>query len=701
MARDFSRLFRPHSIAVFGGGAWGSNVVRQCRLMGFEGPVWPVHPARDEIEGLPCYRLVEDLPAAPDAAFIAVNRHLTIDIVERLAARGAGGAVCFASGFAEAEGPEGEGSALQARLVAAAGEMPILGPNCYGLLNYLDGSALWPDEHGGRPVERGVAVITQSSNMLINVTMQRRGLPLAYCVAAGNQAQTGIAEMATALLEDPRVTALGLHIEGIGDVRAFEAMAARARALGKPVIALKVGRSEAAQSAALTHTASLTGSDAGGRALLARLGIPSLSALPEFLDALMLLHTHGGLPGTRFGSLSCSGGEASLIADMAAARGVPFEPLGPADVARLRATVKPLVTVANPIDYHTFDWGDRTALTRTYTAFLETGFDLTFLIIDFPRADRCSDASWEPSVLALTDAAHATGARVAAVSTMAEGMPEPWAERFLAAGVAPLTGLGEALSAAVAAAEAEAARARPPAPPLLLAPSRPGAAVATLDERMAKHALATHGVPVPEGRIAATPAEAAAAAEALGGPVALKALGLAHKTEHGAVRLALVGGPAVQAAAQSMPAPDGFLVEAMVAGAVAELLVGVLRDPAHGFTLTLGAGGTLTEILADTVTLLIPSDRAAIRTALSELRIWPVLAGYRGQSAADIDAILDAVLAVQAFAETEAGRLAELDINPLIVTPLGAVAADALIRLDEPHAHRPERAPTDQEGETA
>ncbi|HET7409172.1 MAG TPA: CoA-binding protein, partial [Paracoccaceae bacterium] len=391
-ARDLSRLFRPRSIAVVGGGAWGPAVVEQCLKMGFAGDIWPVHPTRADMHGIACHASVDDLPGAPDATFIGVNRHLTIETVAALAARGAGGAVCFASGFAEAEDDRAAGADLQARLVQAAGEMPVLGPNCYGLINYLDGALLWPDQHGGVRAERGVAIIGQSSNMLINMTMQRRGLPLAYCVAAGNQAQTGLAEMAMAVLADERVTAVGLHIEGIGDVRAFEAMAARARDLGKPVVALKVGRSEQARAATVSHTASLTGADAVGRAFLARLGIPAVATLPELLETLKLAHVHGGLPGRELCSLSCSGGEAALVADAAAGREVRFRALSPEEKARIGATLGPLVTIANPLDYHTFIWGDRERLTETYAAMLSCGFDLSLLVLDFPRADRCSEA---------------------------------------------------------------------------------------------------------------------------------------------------------------------------------------------------------------------------------------------------------------------------------------------------------------------
>ena len=200
-----ARLLRPRSVAIFGGHA-AAEAVGQLRASGYDGTVWPVHPSRGEIAGLPAYRSVAALPAAPDAAFLAVNRYATIEIVAALAARGAGGAVAYASGFAES----GEsGRTLQAKLVTAAGAMPVLGPNCYGFINYLDGVLLWPDQHGGRRVERGVAIVTQSGNIGLNLTMQRRALPIAYLVTLGNQAVVDVAATIEALLEDGRVTAIG------------------------------------------------------------------------------------------------------------------------------------------------------------------------------------------------------------------------------------------------------------------------------------------------------------------------------------------------------------------------------------------------------------------------------------------------------------------------------------------------------------
>ena len=180
---SFERLLEPRSIAVFGGAA-AEELVRQCDLMDYRGEIWPVHPKREEILGRKVYRSVEELPGSPDAAYLAVNRRLTIDLVGRLAARDAGGVVCYATGFTEAGE---EGAELERRLLAACGDMPLIGPNSYGLLNYVDGAMLWPDQQGGRRVEQGIALITMSSNVAFNLTMQRRGLPIAYVVSLGNK----------------------------------------------------------------------------------------------------------------------------------------------------------------------------------------------------------------------------------------------------------------------------------------------------------------------------------------------------------------------------------------------------------------------------------------------------------------------------------------------------------------------------------
>ncbi|MGB8812419.1 MAG: CoA-binding protein, partial [Paracoccaceae bacterium] len=272
MTRDLSRLLRPKSIAVMGS-IWAENVIEQCGKMGFSGPVWPVHPTKTTIGGLKAYASLADLPGVPDATFIGVNRHITVDVVGQLAAMGAGGAICFASGWTEAGEPE-----LQSALIAAAGDMPILGPNCYGVINYLDGALLWPDQHGGRRVESGVALLSQSSNIVINMTMQTRGLPVAYVACLGNAAQVGLAELAGALLEDRRVTAIGMYIEGIDDAPGFAALAQAARAAGKGIVCIKSGKTELSRVAAASHTASLAGGGAASSAFLRQVGVAEVNS---------------------------------------------------------------------------------------------------------------------------------------------------------------------------------------------------------------------------------------------------------------------------------------------------------------------------------------------------------------------------------------------------------------------------------------
>ncbi len=679
------RLLRPKSICVVGGGGFGTNVVKQTLKMKFPGDVWVVHPTKDTVEGVKAYKTIAELPGAPDAVFIGVNRNLTIDVIRQLRAKGAGGAVCFAAGFRETGDYDADGERLQGELIAAAGDMPVIGPNCYGLINYADGALLWPDQHGGRrlaPGERGAAIITQSSNIACNLTMQTRGLPVAYLLTAGNQAQTGLSEMALGLIEDERVSSLGLHIEGFDSTAGFEKLAARARELKKPIVAMKVGRSEQARAATVSHTASLAGSDAASDAFLKRLGIPRVDTIPAFLETLKLLHAVGPLAGNTLSSMSCSGGEASVMADSAEARGVRFPALTAAHKGRVSEALGPLVAVANPLDYNTYIWNNEPAMTAAFTAMVSGGFDLNFLVLDFPRTDRCSDADWWPTVNAFEAALKANGAKGAIVTSMGENIPEAHAEELFRRGIVPILGIAEAMDAAEAAVMIGRAWAKElPSSIGSHSVTPPSAqANASPDEAEAKALLAAASLPVPSGLRAVNAAEAVAAAESLGYPVAVKALGVAHKSELGAVKLNLRDADAVRAAADAMAGlGSGLYVERMVKGGIAELIVGITRDPLFGPVMTVGSGGVLVELLKDSVTLLLPSSRADIETALRSLQMFPLLDGYRGRAKADVDAAIDAILGIADFALANAATLDELDVNPLIVCDKGAWIADALM----------------------
>lgn len=685
-AKRLTRLLQPRTIAVVGGSA-AARVAEQCDRMGFDGPLWPVHPREETVLGRQAYRSVGELPEAPDAAFVGVNRHATVDVVGALSKRGAGGAICYASGFLEAP----DGGKLQDELVAAAGDMPIIGPNCYGIVNFLDGVPLWPDQHGGRRLdsrERGVAIITQSSNIAISITMQRRGLPIAYVVTAGNQAQLGVAEIASQLLDDDRISAVGLHVEGFESVRGYEALARAARRRRVPVVVMKVGRSVRGAEAALTHTASIAGSDAAAGALLLRLGFARAEGLAELLETLKLLHVHGPLDKSRVGVMCCSGGEASLLADVAESVGVALPQPGPGHAAAVAETVHPFVTVANPFDYHTFDWGNPAALTRTFAAFSDGPFDATVLVIDMPRTDRCDDSDWRLALGAFADAMDATATKGVVTSTLTENLPESLAEKLIDRGIAPLAGVREALAAVACACEVGNGWRAEPAEPLLV-PNVFDGSVATLDEAESKSRLAAFGVPRPRGIIARSEEAAVVAAAALGGPVAVKALGIAHKTERHAVHLALNDPCAVRASAADLLGRKGaILVEEFVADTLVELIVGVRRDPQLGLRLTVGSGGTFVELFADAVTLLLPTPEADVRNALSGLRCAPLLAGYRGREPADTDAAVAAILGVANFATANGEDLEELEVNPLGIRRqgCGAFALDALVRTREAKA---------------
>lgn len=672
MNRDLGRLLHPTSIAVVGGGVWCQQVVLQSKKMGFQGEIYRVHPAGDTVEGITAVACVDDLPKPPDAVFLGINRRACVETVAALSQMGAGGAVCFASGFAEADAEDADGRDLQAQLVAAAGDMPILGPNCYGFVNALDSALLWPDQHGCTPVARGVAIVTQSSNIAINLTMQQRGLPIAFAVTCGNMAQTAQAEIAMGLLDDPRVTAIGLHVEGFGDTSLWHALAQKAFAKGVPVIVLKIGVSDHAQRATISHTASLAGSNVGASALLDHLSIPRVNDLTTFLETLMLLHCNGALPSGALSSISCSGGEASLVADIATSFDVHFPEPTDAQNAALAHALGPMVALSNPLDYHTYIWNDLPRMIAAWRPMAAEHIALVLIVLDYPHTDA---SAWENATRAAIAVRKETGKPVAVVSTLPELLPHSVATTLLEAGVTPLRGLTEALGAAAAAAHIKA--------PVACAPLKvggPGAPVVLL-EVDAKALLAGCGLQVPIS-VVARKGQLAASARALQAPLALKTMGLAHKSEAGGVRLGLQAG-ALEAASDSMPGGT-FLIEEMVEDTVVELLVGVTRDAAHGFLMTVAAGGVLTELLQDSVSFLLPVNRGHVRGVLQKLRIYPQLTGYRGASGADIDAVIDAVMAVQDYVIADRQALFEIEINPLMCTRGSAIAADALIaRLDE------------------
>ena len=678
---SFERLLKPRTIAVFGG-AQAQEVIRQCDRMGYSGEIWPVHPKKTEILGRTVYRSVEELPGSPDAAYIGVNRHLTIDIVRDLATRGAGGAICYATGFIEAGA---EGSELQDELLAASGDMPLIGPNCYGLLNYVDGAMLWPDQQGGRQVDQGVAIITMSSNVGFSLTMQRRGLPIAYMLSLGNKLKFDLHDAIHTFAQQDRVTALGLYMETMPDPKTFEEAVNVARELEKPIVAIKTGRSEVGQKMVVSHTASLAGSDNLVSALFERLGVARVNSLEAFMETLKVLHVLGPLDGGRIGAMSSSGGDLTLLAD-AMGPDLTLPPLSEKVAQRLRTTVHERVVAANPFDYQMFNWDDEDHMAEKFSAFLSEDFDVALCLLDYPREDLCDQSSWGGAERGFVRAAKQTGTKAAVLTTFSDTITESVAARLMKGGVALLAGIDDGLAGIQAAVDIGAAWSRPLCPPLLTScGQRQDGHVKVLDEAESKNLLVRCGVPVPSGRVVRNAGDAAEAAGELGYPVVVKALGVAHKTEVGGVRLDLGSADAVSAAVIEMAGlSDSYLIEKMVDGVVAELIVGVACDDQFGPYLLVGGGGILVELMRDSASLLLPTTREQALHALGQLKCAPLLNGFRGAPPADLRAAADVILAVAGMVENDPSSIIELDINPLMLLAdgQGVIAADALIKLN-------------------
>ncbi len=667
-----SRTLNPRSIALFGTGP-AQSVIEQCQKLGYNGELWPVHPSRETLAGVKCFKSVADLPHAPDVAFVAVNRHATIDVISQLSETGAGGAVCYASGFAESGDHGGiDGLALQNQLVSVAKQLPILGPNCYGYINALDGVALWPDQHGCTRLDSGVAIVTQSGNVGLNITLQQRGLDLAYLVTVGNQAVAGVEDCLEVFINDNRVTAIGLFIEAIVDPIRFSKLALKADERNLRIVALQTGRSDAGAMIAASHTASLAGRRSAYEAFFARCGVAMVDTPVELIETLKLLNQDGPLTGNKLVSLSCSGGEASLIADLCENTHLGFEPFTKEQHARISSTLTELVTVGNPFDYHTFMWGDRIATANTFTQVMTGPQDATLLILDTPPRDDHNSETWVTAAQSLGDAATATNGRGVIVTTIPECVTKEVRAAAKSAKLVVLQGLHDAivaLDAAVWLADHHAGQ--PPATVNLAINTK------MIDEADAKDILSRNGVTVPAGARSNRDG-LVAVAKKIGYPVTLKGLGLAHKSEAGAVFVGIKDADELIAASKQMPKEIcEFLVEQTVTNIVAEVLVSVRRDAPVGWLITLGAGGIYTELWRDTVFLLAPASNDEIKRALEKMRIAPLLNGFRGKPIADTDSLIELIQKLICTALNNA--LVEVELNPVLVTTNSAVAVDVLM----------------------
>ena len=679
---NLSRLISPKSIAVVGNR--GANfAIRESKKLGYNHKIWAIHPTLDFLEGIKCYKDIKDLPEAPDATFIAVNAESAIDIVADLKSIGGGGAVLYASGFGEL----GEkGIKRNQRLVEAADGMPLIGPNCYGFINSLDGVALWPDVHGCEPVSSGVAIITQSGNIGLNITMQSIGLSIAYMFTLGNQTNTNIADIIHAMLDDNRVSAIGLHIEGISDIKSFDVAARRALDKKIPIVAIKSGRTDVSAKIALSHTSSMTGLDQLFNVFFERLGIARVDTVPEFLETLKLLSILGTIDHNGVASMSCSGGEAGMMADLIDGLDINFPSLDDRHKDRVKLALNDFVEVDNPLDYHTFIWGDRKRTSECFKQMISGNFAATMLLLDWPRTQESEQKDWDLTLLALSDAISGTREKTIVLASIADCMPKRIIKECQKYGIAPMIGLDICLKALNHSYRIGLAFQKSSMQSIeILRSLSHSSKISTLTEFEGKKLLKKYGIPVPDGKIITSTSEALMAAEKIHYPITLKVsdVELAHKTELGAVMLNINDPLALEKACQDLfKIGSSLLIEKMVQDSVAELIVGVGLDPIFGKYIIIGSGGILVELFKESIPLLFPVNREDVSLALSKLKAFPLINGYRGNPQGDVEMIIDCVMAtVKLVSEND---IDELDINPLLVLKRGSgvIAVDTLIKLN-------------------
>jgi acyl-CoA synthetase (NDP forming) len=682
---DIRRLIAPRSIALIGAGAWTDAVAAGNAAIGYSGTIWRVHPSRRSTGATTYYRSIDELPGTPDATFVAVPNHEVPGVASTLASRGAGGFVCFSAGFAETGSDVGRD--LTDQLIGSAGTLPFFGPNCYGYVNFFDRVAMMPDQIVGGAVERGVALICQSGTIALTLMFNDRSLPIGYLFTVGNQTRLAVEDLIEILCEDPRVTAFGLYLEGIKNPARFARAADLARMAGKPIAVIKSGRTEAAARTARSHTGALAGADQVFEAFCRQAGIARCDTLGTLCETLKLFHVGGPLGGNKVLVMGASGGDMAMTADGSRDLELEFPSIPPIPAAALGALLTDRVTIANPFDIHTYLWFDPPALKRVFSEVLRAGYAAVGFMLDCPPAHKADTASFDAVIDVFIEASRGAPTRAALIASLPETLGASVRQRCLAGGVTPLQGLREALEALALAGGVGTAWRANPIVELNLPPAAEAGAqqVQTLGEQQGKMELAAFGLTIPRGRIVPARLCEQAAAE-LGFPVVIKAASanLEHKTEVGGVALNIRSAAEAAAAAERLAKLSPMLlVEEMFTDGVAEILIGIINDPQFGQVLVLGAGGVFAEIMADSVSLLPPWTRDAIAAGLRRLIIARLFGGYRGKPAADVDALIEAVLSVARYAAANVSRLVELDVNPIIVRPAGrgAVAVDTMMRI--------------------
>jgi acyl-CoA synthetase (NDP forming) len=687
------RLFHPRSIAVIGASADPKKLtgrpVAYLQKHGYAGTILPVNPRYRTIAGLQSYPDIGSLPVVPDVGLVLLGGDHVLESVRALAEAGTAAAIVLAAGFGEAGA---EGQRRQQALREAAGSMRLLGPNTIGLVNLTDRITL--SASGALELEElpegNIALVSQSGGILGSLLSRGvgRGIGFSKLIATGNEADLDVSDLVDHLLGDEATTVIALYLETLRKPERFRAVAAKAAGMGKPIVAFKVGRSEAGTRSAASHTGALAGADRVYDALFRQVGVIRATTFADLLDIPAALAPRRSLRGRRIAVLTSTGGAATLVADSAGLAGFETPAPDEATAERLRALdIRDAVLDRNPIDVTLA--GLRPDLFRSAIGTLleSPSYDAVTVIVG-------SSGLGQPDLVAgpVTEAlGQSDKPLLVFVSPEAPGILRHLNHSGVPAFAAPES-CAAAFSAMLSVGAGMSREGAEAAPAAGNTPDMAGLGSGSLNEAESKALFAQFDIPVAREIAVATPAETEAAARQLGGPVVLKILSrhILHKTEAGGVAVNVRPEEVVQRceamAASVKQATDkeieGFLVQELVRGGT-ELILGFHRDPQLGPTILLGMGGVTTELFKDTAIRLPPIGRADAAAMVDELKSGALLKGFRGRPKGDLEALVSAIMAFAGMVLTLGDRLVEAEINPLFVLPegQGVRAADGLVVL--------------------
>jgi len=704
-AERLKQFFEPRSIALIGASdksVWSIMVNGSLHACNFPGEIYYVNPRSATVHEQPTVPSLAAIGEPVDLAFIMVNTGLVLPILNEMAEAGVQNAVILAGGFAEAGA---EGKALQQEVVQLARQhgLALLGPNCLGYLNYGHHVGAMPGVPANKLRRGSVGIASQSgaTGGLMLTYATRQGIGLSAMISSGNEAVLAVNDSMEYLIDDENTQVLGVFMETIRHPEAFVRAAKRARAVGKPIVAIKAGRGEASQRVAQAHTGALTGDDKVIGTLFKQLGIIRVDTIEELLTTADLFTKTGILKGRRLGFMAISGGLCDMGADIAESSGLELPTWSTETQRKLRQLLPELGDIHNPLDT-TGAAVNRPELLAQMAAVLEDDPGINILVTPqtYPE-DGAPGEGFSKNMLTLIDQ-HLKGDRIPVLIPENSAIDmQPGAQWFLDTTnlkTAP-GGMAETLRALGRIAAWSAAQrvyaGRHDEAQAIPAITVDGERTGAWSEHQARVFLAQHGIPIIPAKLVMSADEAAEAARALGFPVVLKIASpdIVHKSDIGGVKLNLRDEQAVrdafaavmQAARQHAPDAviEGVLLSPMRSGGV-ELLVGVVHDPTFGQVLALGMGGIFVELFKDASLRVLPIGRAEVRAMIDELQGKAVLQGARGATPADMDALTDAIVRVAHLAQGLGGKLESLELNPLRVDGHQIEALDAVVTWRSP-----------------